>query len=152
MTITTEWISTVASAIAAGGVLLAYQQLRLSRKIAELNFEDGLAKEYRQLIGDRNLPAKALLGTVLSDDAYEHAFDELFRYIDLTNAQISLRQNERIGKKTWQSWSSGIQVNLGLPAFAQAWTEIKSKSTHFVELRRLEKEGFAHDPADWKAR
>lgn len=150
MSITPEWISAITSSIAAGGVLLAFQQLLLSKNIAQLDFEDGLAKEYREFIGDRNLPARALLGKVLTDAEYEKAFDELFRYIDLTNTQISLRQKKRIGKETWQSWSSGIQVNLGLPAFERAWTEIKSNSTHFAELRRLEKDGFKGDPADWK--
>jgi hypothetical protein len=49
MTITPEWVSAVASTVAAVGVIFAFGQLRVSKNIAQLQFEDGLAKEYREL-------------------------------------------------------------------------------------------------------
>lgn len=148
MSITSGRVSAVAAAVTAVGVLFAFQQFRLSKNIAQLQFEDGLAKEYRDLIS--GIPTKALLGEDLSEEEYQESFDELFRYIDLTNEEVSLRQRKRISKEVWQYWLSGIQMNLRLPAFCRAWTEIKGKSESFQELRRLENEAFKIDPAKWE--
>lgn len=149
MTITPEWISAIASTVAAAGVFLAFWQLRVSRNIAQLQFEDGLAKEYRELAS--KIPTKALLGAELSEAEYESAFDEFFRYVDLSNEQISLRQRDRITPDVWQYWCAGIQANLALPAFKRAWAEIQSKCGSFQELRRLQAEEFKHDPHSWKS-
>jgi hypothetical protein len=148
MSITPEWISAIAAAVVAVGVLFAFKQLRLSKNIAQLQFEDSLAKEYRNLIN--GIPAIALLGEDLSEEKYQELFDQLFRYIDLTNEEVSLRQRKRISEEVWQYWLSGIQMNLRLPAFHRAWTEIKGKSESFQELRRLENEAFKIDPAKWE--
>jgi len=143
-----EWVSAVATAITAIGVVFAFQQLRVSKKIAQAQFEDGLAKEYRDLAS--SIPTKALLGEILSETEYADSFDEMYRYVDLTNEQVSLRQRGRITKNVWWFWLSGIKSNLRLPAFYRAWTEIKSKTDSFAELRRLEGENFETDPYKWK--
>jgi hypothetical protein len=150
-----NWISAVASSVsalativAAGGVLFAYKQLHTAKQIAQLQFEDSLAKEYRELTG--RLPTKALLGGKLSDLEYLNAFDELFHYIDLSNEQVILRQYNRISPVVWKRWCEGIKTNLSLPAFTQAWAEVKAKSSSFQELRRLEREGYEADPQSWK--
>ena len=143
------WISAVASVLSAGGVFLAFGQLWLSRRIAQSQFEDALAREYRDLAC--RLPARALLGGKLSEEAYEAAFDELFRYIDLSNEQVFLRQQRRVSERVWRNWCAGIRSNLARPAFARAWREITTACDSFQELRRLEREGFATDPARWSA-
>ena len=79
-------ISAAATCIAAAGVWYAHRQLHTSRQIAQLQFEDALAKEYRELAN--RLPTKILLGDELEEMEYPKAFDELFRYIDLSNEQI----------------------------------------------------------------
>lgn len=140
-------ISALAACVAAIGVWYARHQLKTSREIAQLQFEDSLAKEYRELAGE--LPKKALMGEILTDSEYEEAFDELYRYVDLTNEQTSLRAHGRITPDVWKSWSEGIEANLKLPAFARAWIEIKASSSGFEELRRLELELFQSDPKDW---
>lgn len=142
-----EWISAISSAVAALGVLLAFWQLKTSKNIAQLEFEDGLAKEYRDLAS--NIPTKALLGDNLTDNEFRESFDELYRYIDLTNEQISLRQRKRVSIDAWENWISGIKSNMALPAFNRAWTEVKEKSKSFKELRKLEAEEFKSDPAKW---
>ncbi|RYF39753.1 MAG: hypothetical protein EOO27_48735 [Comamonadaceae bacterium] len=141
-------ISAVAACVAAVGVWYARHQLKTSRELAQLSFEDALAKEYRELAGQ--LSKKALMGEVLADPEYDDAFDELYRYVDLTNEQISLRVRGRITLDVWRSWSVGIKANLALPAFARAWTEIKARSSGFDELRRFEQESFARDPKAWR--
>ncbi|MCX5847100.1 MAG: hypothetical protein NTW12_12220 [Deltaproteobacteria bacterium] len=143
-----EWVTAIAATVAAGGVIFAFQQFRLSKKIAQVQFEDGLAKEYRDLAGA--IPTKAMLGEDLSETEYQESFGKLFRYIDLTNEQVSLRQRGRISEEVWWFWLAGIKANLRLPAFHRAWTEIKSRSESFQELRRLENEDFKIDPAKWK--
>lgn len=141
-------ISAIATSAAAVGVLYAHKQLRTSREIAQLQFEDNLAKEYRDLAN--RLPTKALLGEDLSDEEYASSFDELFHYIDLSNEQVCLRQRGRIGRDVWVNWCEGIKTNLGLPAFRRAWLDIQSRSSSFQELRRLESDGFRVDPASWR--
>lgn len=141
-------ISALAACVAAAGVWYARNQLKTSREIAQLQFEDALGKEYRELAGE--LSKKALMGEVLSDTEYEEAFDELYRYVDLTNEQIGLRARGRITPEVWHSWSEGIKANLALPAFARAWKEIKARSSCFDELRRLEREMFEIDPKEWR--
>ncbi len=148
MTITPEWVSAVASTIAAVGVIFAFGQLRVAKNIAQLQFEDSLAKEYRELAS--RIPTKALLGDGLSEAEYQSSFDEFFRYVDLSNEQTSLRQRDRIGPIVWQYWSAGIQANLALPSFSRAWSEIQGKCDSFQELRRLQTEGFRYDPRTWK--
>jgi hypothetical protein len=140
-------MSAAAAIVAAAGVFFAYWQLRTSKNIAQLQFEDGLAKEYRELAN--RIPTKALLGEELSEEEYQSSFDELFRYIDLSNEQVSLRQRARISQAVWEFWVGGIQTNLALPAFKRAWSEIQSKCESFQELRRLETGRFKIDPCSW---
>jgi hypothetical protein len=141
-------VSAAATTIAAAGVWYARRQLRTSREIAQLQFEDALTKEYRELASC--IPTKALLGEPLDDAEYQKAFDEFFRYMDLSNEQVSLRQRDRINAEVWAIWRDGIQANLSLPAFQRAWAEVKARSTSFNELRRLESERFSTDPKEWK--
>ena len=141
-------VSAIAACVAAVGVWYARHQLKTSREIAQLQFEDALAKEYRELAGE--LSKRALLGETLLDVEYEDAFDELYRYFDLSNEQVSLRKRGRITPEVWFSWAEGMESNLALPAFARAWAEIKQRSTSFEELRRLEREQFKIDPKEWR--
>lgn len=143
-----EVVTAIATIVASVGVLFAYRQLCISKKIAQAQFEDGLAKEYRDLTS--GIPTKALLGEDLSELEYQDSFDELFRYVDLTNEQVSLRERGRISKAVWWYWLPGIQSNLRLPAFHRAWTDIKGRCKSFEELRRLENEDFKTDPINWE--
>ena len=142
-------LSAVATCVTAAGVWYAHRQLHTSREIAQLQFEDALAKEYRELAN--RLPTKVLLGEPLEGPEYLNAFDELFRYIDLSNEQVNLRHRGRISLEVWKNWCDGIQWNLNLPAFKRAWSEVKARSTSFQELRRLEVEEFSADPRSWSA-
>jgi hypothetical protein len=143
----TDWITAIATSAAALGVWYARKQLVTGREIAQFQFEDSLAKEYREIAN--RIPTKALLGAGLSDDEYTKAFDDIFHYIDLSNEQVYLRIRGRIGKDVWENWRDGIKTNLSLPTFRRAWREIKEKSDSFQELRRLEKEEFNFDPWEW---
>jgi hypothetical protein len=141
-------VSAMAAVVATVGVWYARNQLKTSREIAQLQFEDALGKEYRELAN--RMKPKVLLGSELSDPEYEEAFDEMFHYVDLSNEQVSLRQRGRISLEVWVNWSAGIRSNLELPAFKRAWSEIKLKSSSFQELRRFETDGVGCDPAIWK--
>jgi hypothetical protein len=145
-----DWtaLSAIANAITAVGVFAALWQLRVTKVIAQLQFEDALAKEYRDLAAQ--IPTKVFFGTELNDSEYRLARDEFYRYVDLTNAQVSLRIQGRISQRVWESWCEGIEYNLGLPAFAKAWSEIKDRTANFQELRALERSGFSLSPRDWR--
>ncbi len=142
-------ISAVATLISACAVFFAMLQLKATKNIAQLQFEDSLEKEYRELVC--KIPTKALLDSDLSDEEYGKSFDEFFGYFDLSNRQVELRKEGRIGDATWQNWCIGIRFNMSLPAFKKAWGEIKSRTNDhanefFSELRKLEESDFKSDP------
>lgn len=141
------WISAGASIISSLGVFLTYWQVCIIRAQAVTQFEDELDREYRQIIS--KLPYQAILKMELTPQEYTDHKKQLFIYIDLCNQQVFYRKYKRIGKSAWQSWLDGIKSNLESPSFNQAWIEVKSNIPHYEELRRLEKEGFRSDPANW---
>lgn len=141
-----DWTA-VGSIGAAIGVFFAVWQLRQASEHARTDFEDDLAREYREL--SRQIPTTALLGGELGDEEFTNAFPALFQYIDLSNEQVTLRMNGRVRATTWHEWCEGIASNLERPAFARAWREAKDKSQSFSELRKLEDSGFKDDPRMW---
>lgn len=132
---------------AVATVWLTYQQVKLRKEQATTQFEDELSREYRELA--RELPVKALLGDELTEDEFDEEFPDLYYYVDLSNEQVFLRFEERVSKETWESWQDGIESNLNRPAFQMAWEEVKERSNAFQELRRLERNDFETDPAEW---
>lgn len=133
----TEKLPESISALAAVfGFIAIIVQLRASKRIVRMQFEDSINKEYRELIS--NIPAKALLGEGLNQKEYENTLDDFFRYFDLCNEQIFLHQSKRIDSKTWAQWEAGILFNLSLCAFRKAWIEINIKApSQFSELSQL---------------
>jgi hypothetical protein len=118
------------------GVPVAAWQLVLAKRQGVTSFEDSVVKEYRELAA--SLPTKALLGEPLSPEEQQAALDEFYRYFDLCNHQVFLRQQKRITNKTWIFWRDGILSNMKRPAFAAAWADISSRANgDFSELRAL---------------
>jgi hypothetical protein len=143
-----DWVTAIASIATAVGVLMAWWQIRLAKQQAITQFEDNMAREYREIA--LRLPVRALLGEELDEKEYAQALDDFYHYIDLSNEQTFLRQNKRISAETWKNWCDGIKSNLSRPAFRKAWEEIKSRANDsFAELRRLEASGFKDDPHSW---
>ncbi|MGH2369822.1 MAG: hypothetical protein ACRDI2_16700 [Chloroflexota bacterium] len=147
MTSTLDWtaVGSIATALA---VLLAAWQLRRGTSQARTIFEDDLAREYRELA--RGIQVKPHLGEELTEDEFAQAFPRLRQYLDLTNEQIFLRMNGRIGRTTWLNWRDGIESNLRRPALSQAWSQVMKATTEGVcELSRLEASRVADDPRAW---
>jgi hypothetical protein len=145
-----DWIALVtlfSSLATMVGVFLAGYQIKKTSDLHRTQFEDSLAKEYRDLI--QKIPLKALLGEDLSEKEYKDAKPYLFQYVNLTNDQIFLRSKNRISLEVWNDWQGGIKYNLSLPAFRKLWEEIKSKMESFKELRLLEEKEFKTDPQIW---
>ncbi len=143
-----EWISALGALATVIGVGFVWKQIRLAKEIAQLDFEDGLSKEYRELAG--RIPTKALIGAGLTPCEYKDTFDELFRYIDLSNEQIVLRARRRIGDETWAQWSDGIRFNMKLPAFRKAWEDVQREApTQFSELTDFLSGKLDSDPKNW---
>lgn len=140
-------VSALAGLITAIGVAIAYCQLKASQDISRLQFEDSFYREYRDLVS--RIPTKALLGGALTRIERTAAFDEFFRYVDLSNEQVSLRRDGRIRRKVWIDWCEGMEANLELPEFKLAWENIKNRTDSFKNLRRLEAENFKQDPKTW---
>jgi len=144
-----EALGAIASIATAVAVFLAWWQIREARQQTITGFEDGLAREYREIA--QNIPVAALLGDELQEAEYTAALDDFYHYIDLSNEQVFLRQRGRVRKETWANWRDGIKSNLSRPAFRAAWELIKRKASgSFEELRRLEAEGYSTDPHDWR--
>jgi hypothetical protein len=143
-----SWLKDVGPLITAAGVCVGAYSLLNTKQNSRTAFEDGLASEYRQIASV--LPTTALLGESLSADDQRKYLPEFYRYFDLTNNQVFLRQIGRISPRTWQFWADGIRTNLARPAFAASWEDIAERSnTDFAELRRVLHEGFRRDPKNW---
>jgi hypothetical protein len=137
-----------ANAATAIAVFFAAYQLRLGKQQAVTEFEDNLAREYRELV--RQLPAEALLGKALSEQEVSSCLPTFIHYINLSNEQVFLRKTGRITDATWQNWCDGIRMNLSRPGFSCAWAIIKENaSCSFEELKRLESSRFQEDPRQW---
>jgi len=130
----------------ASGVFFAARQLQVTKRQALVDFEDTLAREYRQIAAE--LPLAALLGESLSERQMEAALPKFYRYFDLSNEQAFLQEIHRVSPETWKFWCDGIASNLRRPAFRLAWSEICSRAnSDFKELRAL----FPPDPKRPKA-
>lgn len=135
----------VSSVATAAGVGVAAYQIRASKLQAASLFEDGFAKEYREVVS--TIPPRALLGDPLSVEQKEECFDDLVRYFDLSNEQIFLRKEGRIRRDTWLFWRDGMKSNFHKPSFKWAWDEIeKSTTKEFSEFRQLVASEFNSDP------
>jgi hypothetical protein len=143
-----DWLKEIAPVVTALGVSIGVLQLWNTKRQAVTLFEDALAKEYREITGA--IPTAALLGEILSAELMQAHLPDFYRYFDLSNNQIFLRQIGRISKKTWVFWVDGIKTNLSRPAFAKSWEDIGRRSNKdFSELRRLIVEDFKSDPKQW---
>ena len=97
MRIAGEIVTVLASVATAVGVLLAWWQIKESREQAVTSFEDGLAREYREIA--QRLPVFALLGDALSEEDIKTNLDDFYHYVDLSNEQVfpsSARSDSRI--------------------------------------------------------
>jgi hypothetical protein len=133
---------------------VSIEQTKITIQQSRTQFEDSLAKEYRELT--QKISIKALLGEKLTTEEFEKDRQSLFHYINLTNDQIFLWSKGRISLETWIDWMSGIKSNMNLPAFEKMWKEIEisenkkdSSQKSFQELRRLRKEEYKTDPNIW---
>lgn len=139
-------VGSVATAI---GLAVTALQVYLGTEQSKTAFEDGLTKEYRELLA--GLPQEITLQQSLADERVDEYFPLLYRYFDLCNEQAYLRSKERIRPDTWREWSTGIRANLARPGFRAAWQRIKSETSSFAELRCVER--IADDPVTpkWRA-
>jgi hypothetical protein len=143
-----DYLTLLANAATALGVAVGAWQLRTTGRLANTQFEDGLTKEYREII--QQLPVDALLGNDVPEQVIEKYLHHFYRYVDLTNQQLFLRQTKRIGTRTWRNWKDGIADVMRLPAFAKAWERLKAgPADRFTELRLFEQDAFASDPRKW---
>jgi hypothetical protein len=143
-----NFTNALGSAATAIALIFAVVQIKLTKKQQVTEFEDDLNREYREIIA--RIPVKAMFEEKLSDKEYEDALKYLYRYIDLSNEEVFLRQRNRISDNTWSYWCEGIKSNLERYPFKEAWKEIKTKTEpRFSELRRLEESDFSEDPIKW---
>ena len=143
-----EFINAAVGVATLVSVSFAGYQLHLTKEQARTSFEDSLTQQYREII--RKIPVKALLKGDLSDEEHERAKDDFYRYFDLCNEQIFLRQTNRVSERTWTQWQEGIKSHLHRPDFEKAWRQIKRETEDdFFELKKLESYNFNSDPLRW---
>jgi hypothetical protein len=136
MSVTTA-ILDIGSLATATGVGTAVVQLRMSRIQNRTEFEDSLTREYREIA--RELPIDVFLNKALSPEELSDHRNAFYRYFDLCNEQVFLRQTNRISRTTWEQWRDGITTNLGRQAFRDAWNLYfdADPDADFRELRLL---------------
>jgi len=130
------------------GAIIVIIQLYQRRRQFQTEFEDGLTDKYRDIV--YQLPVDALLDD--SDtDGYQGDLEDDYRYIDLSNEQIFLRQEGRVSRSTWENWKTGIENHLGRDDFENAWEEIQNRDPEsFNELRDFEDDDKPDDPRYWE--
>lgn len=146
----TSTITAGASIAACIGLVYAKQQLKLTADQARTNFEDGLSREFRDLIKD--LPVRVMLGEDLSDDelSRETTLTTFYHYFDLTNYQVFLRSKKRISEDAWSEWMQGIHEVCTLPAFERAWRLIRVRRPNlFADLSKFRDSEFKIDPVSF---
>lgn len=143
-----EVVQSVGAGLTGFGALIVILQLYQRKKQFTTQFEDHLTDQYREII--YKIPMGALLDNDETDD-YDGELKDYYRYIDLTNEQIFLRQEGRVSKSTWEEWRDGIETNLERPDFNLAWNELRERAPDsFNELRKLEDPEMEDDPRYWK--
>lgn len=142
-------IQAVGSGLTGLGALIVIGQLYQRKRQFTTEFEDKLTSDYRGII--YRLPVDALLDDSDGEEEYIGDLDDYYRYIDLTNDQIFLRQEGRISKSTWENWSDGIETIMGKSNFEAAWNEIQEReSASFSELQKFMSDKHPDDPRYWE--
>lgn len=138
-----DWtaVGSFATALTVGAAAV---QIYFATRQEKTEFEDSLAREYREIIA--RLPLEVLLQRESAQEKVDECFPLFYRYVDLCNEQVFLRRKRRIRKSTWDDWRSGIQSNLQKAGYRQAWERIKGETASFDELRWLEETRFRVDP------
>lgn len=140
-----DWLSAAASIATALGLLVVVFQLFLARARSIAQFEDELTREYRATIAE--IPVEALLGDRLDQFVMKTALPAFYRYFDLCNEQVFLRQHGRVTPRTWEFWVSGMRGNMQRPAFEEAWADVATRAPQdFAELRWLGDQDYRMDP------
>lgn len=129
-------------------VIVAAIQIWYATRQEKTEFEDSLAKEYREILGQ--LPESVLLQTDDAKAAADSHLIPLYRYLDLSNEQAFLREKGRVRETTWNDWCDGIRSNLRRPGFKEAWMKVEGKS--FDELRRLIADDYRDPRKPWYSR
>jgi hypothetical protein len=128
---TTQTLATAATAIGVG-VAVVTLWIRLARE--RTAFEDGIVRQYRELVKPQLVKA-LLASTKLEGDELNRHLRALYLYFDLCNEQVFLRMLGRIGKRTWGLWCDGIKGNLDRPPFEEGWAALGQRlPDEFQEL------------------
>lgn len=109
----------VAAVATASAVIVAAWQLRQAKMQAQLQFEDSLNQQYREIL--KELPLAGMLGQPLPEGELRAQLRVFYRYFDLSNEQAFLHAQGRIRRRTWANWIEGIRQNMARAAFRQAW-------------------------------
>jgi hypothetical protein len=143
-----DWaaLSGIFTGVASLGVVFGAWQIKLSKELAQTQFEDGLDQQYRAL--SMALPVDVLIGKECPAGKEDNVRELIYNYLDLTNEQAYLRAKGRVSSLTWQSWVSGIKSHLAKPVFANVYSEVRDFSS-WGYLNRLTDESFENDPFDW---
>lgn len=130
--------SDVASIVAVSGILIALYQIGQQSRTAKLTFENLFVQQYQQLI--QNIPTKALLGDLLSDEERAANIGEFYHYIDLCNTQAYHHEKHRITRSTWKEWEAGIKSNFERQEFGLVWSYVAyRRESEFRSLQRVVK-------------
>ena len=142
----TSLIADSAGIATALGVAFAGLQLKQGRRQRQLQFEDGFARQYRELIKPglehpllSNLPKAERSAVSVTS----------FSYIDLCNEQVYLRMQGRVATETWREWAEGIASYFRSGQVPAAWLVVHAHlDDEFHELA-LFLASRGSDPRTW---
>lgn len=140
-----DWLNTnynqlqsIGSLATAFGILLLFIQLFNNAKLIRTQFEDGLNKEYRDmLVSLLDQERQKYITTSGNGDQTEKYSIQYYKYFDFCNEQIFLWKRRRISNKTFIEWIEGIKGNMNDKKFEENWRVISNATDDFRELRSL---------------
>ncbi len=154
MQLENDTIQIIGTSVSMVALFFIFWQIRMTKNIAKIEFEDSMNSEYRNII--EKLPIEMMLGKEVSplikDLCMNRFFEEtnpskkreeenilsgFYRYFDLTNEQLFLILKGRISIRTGNDWMEGMQHNLRNPNFEKAYELIVKSNESFRELKYI---------------
>ena len=154
----TTWygVAAIGQAVVALFVIIGVRNLRESRKLRIIGYEDRFEERYWNLM--ERLSMRALRGAVRHPPRRRCKESDLLvarSYFRLCETQLNVRAQGWITDATWKTWGQGITDRMHHYPFSVAWDEVVAnpRANHLYRQLRLFRDG-GSDPCSmsWFAR
>lgn len=133
-----EWWSVILQAITVFAVAFAAFQLMFHSRQMHRDLEMAYVERYWSLMDGRSM------AFVWSQQVSEHDRVVIFKYLQLCEDELDLRQIARVTDNTWGFWSQSMYSQLDVAPYRDVLRSLDSAM--FPHVRRLVEVGPRYDP------